>query len=107
MEGAHKRQRQIADTIHGDKEEAAAKRRRAQSGVAAAGRHGQSIQAAKAARARKGGLDLELLKKDAEEALKAGAGLVQASLEHLEEGERSWDKFVEETGMVGEHWPKS
>ena len=35
---------------------------------------------------RKGGLDLELLKKDAEEALKAGAGLVQASLEHLSRG---------------------
>ena len=48
---------------------------------------------------------MELLKKDAEEALKAGAGLVQASLEHLEEGERSWDKFVEETGMKIKSYP--
>jgi hypothetical protein len=33
-----------------------------------------------------------------DEAIKAGTGLVQASLEHLDEAERSWDKFVAEYG---------
>ena len=102
MEGAHKRQRELVDTIVGDKEEAARKRRRAQAGVAAAGRCGQSIQAA---RARKAGLDMKVINKDADDALKAGSGLVQASLEHLDEAERSWDKFVAESGMKIKSYP--
>ena len=102
MEGAHKRQRQQSDTIVGDEGEAKAKRRLAQSGVAAAGRRGQSIQVAKA---RKVKLDMKVFKKDAEDALKAGAGLVQASLEHLAEAERSWDKFVADTGMKIKSYP--
>ena len=102
MEVAHKRQRELVDTIVGDKEEAARKRRRAQAGVAAAGRCGQSIQAA---RARKAGLDMKVINKDADDALKAGSGLVQASLEHLDEAERSWDKFVAESGMKIKSYP--
>ena len=57
--------------------EAAAKRRRAQYGAAAAGRHGQSIQAA---RARNGMPDMKVLAEDAEAAMKAGNALVQASV---------------------------
>ena len=95
MEGAHKQQRQLTDMLVGDKVEAAAKRRRAQYGAAAAGRRGQSIQAA---RARKGMPDMKVLSEDAEAAMKAGNALVQASVEHLEEAERSWDKYVKESG---------
>ena len=102
MEGAHRRQRQQSDTIVGDEGEAKAKRRLAQSGVAAAGRRSQSIQVAKA---RKVKLDMKVFKKDAEDALKAGAGLVKASLEHLAEAGRSWDKFVADTGMKIKSYP--
>ena len=95
MEGAHKQQRQLTDMLVGDNLEAAAKRRRAQYGAAAAGRRGQSIQAA---RARNGMPDMKVLAEDAEAAMKAGNALVQASVEHLEEAERSWDKYVKESG---------
>ena len=67
MEGAHKRQRQLNDMIVGDKEEAAAKRRRTQHGAAAAGRRGQSIQAKQA---RNGMPDMKVLQEDAEAAMK-------------------------------------
>ena len=60
--------------------EAAKRRRRAQHGAAAAGRRGESI---KVARALNGAINLKVLEKDADEAIKAGTGLVQASLEHL------------------------
>ena len=97
MEGAHKQQRLVSDAIIvGDKVEAAKRRRRAQHGAAAAGRRGESI---KVARALNGAINLKVLEKDADEAIKAGTGLVQASLEHLDEAERSWDKFVAELGM--------
>ena len=81
MEGAHKQQRLVSDAIIvGDKVEAAKRRRRAQHGAAAAGRRGESI---KVARALNGAINLKVLEKDADEAIKAGTGLVQASLEHL------------------------
>ena len=81
MEGGHNQQRLVADAIIvGDKAEAAKMRRRAQHGAAAAGRRGESI---KVARARNGAINLKVLEKDADEAIKAGTGLVQASLEHL------------------------
>ena len=41
-----------------------------------------------------------------DEAIKAGTGLVQASLEHLDEAERSWDKFVAELGMKVRGYPQ-
>ena len=90
MEGAHKRQRQLTDVLVGDKAEADTRRLRAQHGAAAAGRRGQSIQAACA---RNGVPDMKVLAKDAEAAMKAGNALVQASVEHLEEAERSWDNI--------------
>ena len=74
MEGAHKQQRLVSDAIIvGDKVEAAKRRRRAQHGAAAAGRRGESI---KVARARNGAINLKVLEKDADEAIKAGTGLV-------------------------------
>ena len=103
MEGAHKQQRLVSDAIIvGDKVEAAKRRRRAQHGAAAAGRRGESI---KVARALNGAINLKVLEKDADEAIKAGTGLVQASLEHLDEAERSWDKFVAESGMKVRGYP--
>ena len=103
MEGAHKQQRRVSDAIIvGDKVEAAKRRRRAQHGAAAAGRRGESI---KVARALNGAINLKVLEKDADEAIKAGTGLVQASLEHLNEAERSWDKFVAESGMKVRGYP--
>ena len=81
MEGAHKQQRLMSDAIIvGDKVEAAKMLRRVQHGAAAAGRRGESI---KVARALNGAINLKVLEKDADEAIKAGTGLVQASLEHL------------------------
>ena len=44
MDGAHKRQQWTADLVVGDKDEAGAKRRRVQNGVAASGRKGQATQ---------------------------------------------------------------
>ena len=102
MEGAHKRQRQLNDMIVGDKEEAAAKRRRTQHGAAAAGRRGQSIQAKQA---RNGMPDMKVLQEDAEAAMKEGNALVQASIEHLDEAERSWDKYVEQSGTKVRGFP--
>jgi hypothetical protein len=102
MEGAHKRQRQLSEVIVGDNKEAASKRRRAQHGAAAAGRRGQTIQAVQA---RNGMPDMKILQKDAEAAMKAGNALVQASVEHLEEAERSWDKYVRESGMKVRGFP--
>jgi hypothetical protein len=40
------------------------------------------------------------VKKEVERAIQKGTSLVQASLEHLETAERSWDKFVNEGGHV-------
>ena len=105
MEGAHKQQRRVSVSdaiIVGDKVEAAKMRRRVQHGAAAAGRRGESI---KVARALNGAINLKVLEKDADEAIKAGTGLVQASLEHLDEAERSWDKFVAESGMKVRGYP--
>ena len=105
MEGAHKQQRRVSvsdATIVGDKVEAAKMRRRVQHGATAAGRRGESI---KVARALNGAINLKVLEKDADEAIKAGTGLVQASLEHLDEAERSWDKFVAESGMKVRGYP--
>ena len=76
MEGAHKQQRLVSDAIIvGDKVEAAKRRRRAQHGAAgaAAGRRGESI---KVARALNVAINLKVLEKDADEAIKAGTGLV-------------------------------
>ena len=42
--------------------------------------------------------DMKVLAEDAEAAMTAGNALVQASVEHLEEAERSWDKYVKESG---------
>ena len=44
MDGAHKRQQRTADLVVGDKDEAGAKRRCVQNGVAASGRKGQATQ---------------------------------------------------------------
>ena len=84
MEGAHKQQRRVSDAIIvGGKVEAAKMRRRVLCTAlccSCSGRRGESI---KVARARNGAINLKVLEKDADEAIKAGTGLVQASLEHL------------------------
>ena len=96
MDGAHKRQRMTADVVVGDKDEAAAKRQRVQRGVAASGRPGQALQV----RAASGGAIPEEVRSEVAKAMQAGSALVQASIEHLETAERSWDDWVAEHGVV-------
>ena len=101
MDGAHKRQRWTSDLVVGDEGEAGAKRQRVQHGVAAAGRKGQATQIRAAAGA---GIPAEV-RKEVAKAMEAGSALVQASLEHLETAERSWDKWVAENAVVIKKFP--
>ena len=101
MDGAHKRQRMTADVVVGDKDEAAAKRQRVQRGVAASGRPGQALQV----RAASGGAIPEEVRSEVAKAMQAGSALVQASIEHLETAERSWDDWVAEHGVVIKKYP--
>ena len=90
MDGAHKRQRQTSDLVVGDEDEAGAKRQRVQNGVATAGRKGQATPDPGGVswyRSRRG-------TKEVAKAMQAGSALVQASLEHLQTAERSWDTWV-------------
>ena len=96
MDGAIKRQRQTADLVVGDKGEAGAKRQRVQRGVAASGRRGQATQI----RAAAAGSIPAVVRKEVAKAMEAGSALVQASLEHLQTAERSWDKWVAENAVV-------
>jgi len=106
MEGGHSRGRRLKDVVVGSKAEAATRRRRAQQGVAAAGRRGQAVQLARAERA-----DASKTKKDkaiakeVERAMQQGTGLVQAALEHLDTAERSWDRFVKMGGHTVDGYP--
>ena len=92
MDGAHKRQRQTSDLMVGDTVEAGAKRQRVQRGVAALGRRGQTMQIRAVAGA---GIPAEV-QNEVARAMETGSALLQASLEHLETAERSWDKWVAE-----------
>ena len=86
MDGAHKRQQRTADLVVGDKDEAGAKRRRVQNGVATSGRKGQATQ-----------IPAEV-QKEVAKAMRAGSALVQASLEQLQSAERSWDNWLADGG---------
>ena len=106
MEGAHKGGRTLKEVVVGSKAEAAARRQRAQQGAAAAGRVGQAVK-----RAREKSSPSANSKEDKEVAaevarsMKKSNGLVQAAVEHLETAERSWDKFVSESGIVVDGFP--
>ena len=45
------------------------------------------------------------VQKEVARAMETGSALVQASLEHLATAERSWDKWVAESGTVIEQYP--
>ena len=90
MDGAHKRQRRTSDLVVGDEGEAGAKRQRVQNGVAAARRKGQATQIRAAS---PGTVPVEV-RTEVAKAMQDGSALVQASLEHLQTAERSWDKWV-------------
>ena len=106
MEGAHKQQRLVSDAIIvGDKVEAAKRRRRAQHGAAAAGRRGESIND-------QGGASAQWCyqpegagegrRRGDQGGHGIGAGVARAP---LDEAERSWDKFVAESGMKVRGYP--
>ena len=101
MDGAHKRQRQLRGVVVGDAVEAGAKRQRVQRGVAAAGRKGQATQIGAAAA---NNISAEV-REEVAKAMEAGSSLVQASIEHLETAERSWDKWIVEHGIVVRKFP--
>ena len=100
MEGAHKQQRQLTDMLVGDNVERPPRRDGVRSMVQLqlVGAARASRQHVRSTRARNGMPDMKVLAEDAEAAMKAGNALVQASVEHLEEAERSWDKYVKESG---------
>jgi len=101
MDGAHKRQRRTADLVVGDKGEAGVKRQRVQRGVAASGRKGQATQIRAAATCS----IPAVVREEVAKAMQAGSALVQASLEHLQTAERSWDKWVMENGVEINKYP--
>ena len=45
------------------------------------------------------------VRKEVARAMETGSALVQASLEHLEAAERSWDKWITESGIVIQRYP--
>ena len=104
MEGAHRAGRSLKDVIVGSKATAKLQRGRAQQGVAAAGRRAQAVQIARGTTNEKSAED-KAIDKEVERAMKAGTGLVQAALEHLDTAERSWDRFVEQGGHVIDGYP--
>ena len=101
MDGAHKRQRRTTDLVVGDEGEAGAKRHRVQHGVAAAGRKGQAT----AIRAASLGTVPVEVRTEVAQAMQAGSALVQASLEHLQTAERSWDKWVADHSVRVNNYP--
>ena len=101
MDGAHKRQQRTADLVVGDKDEAGAKRRRVQNGVAASGRKGQATQIRAATTCT---IPAEV-QKEVAKAVQAGSALVQASLEQLQSAERSWDNWLAEHGVWVDKYP--
>ena len=101
MDGAHKRQRRTSDLVVGDEGEAGAKRQRVQNGVAASGRIGQATLIRGASL---GTVPIEV-RKEVAKAMQCGSALVQASLEHLQTAERSWDMWVAEHSVRVNKYP--
>ena len=102
IEGAHSNGRVAGGVVEGDAVEAATNRRRAQDGMAALGRKGKAVKAAKKSKARASTVQEEAedaIRSEVQRAMTAGANLVQASLEHLEEGERMWDEWAARCGV--------
>ena len=87
----------------GAKAEAAARRKSVQHGVAAAGRKGKATQLGHARRAKT--KEDVAIDNEVERAMKKNKALVQASVEHLETAERSWDRYVENGGIVIRRYP--
>jgi len=100
VEGSHTGGRQVNDVVVGSQAAAASQRRQAQQGAAASARIGQAtrLAAAKATEARE-------IAKEVARARKQGTALVQASLERLQTAERSWDKHVDDGGVVIDGYP--
>ena len=90
--------------VVGSKSEASARQKRAQCGAAASGRRGQAVQIARAKVAEASSED-KAVEEEVARAMQQGNGLVQATLEHLETAERSWDRFVELGGEVIDGYP--
>ena len=84
MDGAHRGGRTVNGVVKGSKAVATGNRQRAQNGAGAAGRRGQTVQRARAVGKRKD----QTIAKEVERSMKAGAALVQASIEHLDTAER-------------------
>ncbi|EOD38198.1 hypothetical protein EMIHUDRAFT_98068 [Emiliania huxleyi CCMP1516] len=104
MEGAHRGGRRVKGGVVGSKSEASARQKRAQCGAAASGRRGQAVQIARAKVAEASSED-KAVEEEVARAMQQGNGLVQATLEHLETAERSWDRFVELGGEVIDGYP--
>lgn len=100
VEGSHTGGRQVNGVVVGSQAAAASQRRQAQQGAAASARIGQAtrLAAAKATEAR-------AIAKEVARARKQGTALVQASLERLQTAERSWDKHVDDGGVVIDGYP--
>ena len=101
MDGAHAKQRVTAEAVYADKQEAAAKRQGVQHGVAASGRKGQATSI----RAASNGTVPKAVQDEVARAMKSSSALVQASLEHLETAERSWEKWLSENNIVVKRYP--
>ena len=108
MEGEHRGGRRVKGGVIGSKSDAAALRRCAQRGAAAAARRGQAVQLARATQGPCSAAtlkDKKAIQKEVARAMKQGTGLVQAALEHLDTAEHSWDRFVELGGHVIDGYP--
>jgi hypothetical protein len=106
MEGAHE------GTEHGNERVAVgspavaeAQRQRAQTGVAAQGRKGKRVAVATSRLAGKKTRQESDVEAEVARAMTQGNSLVQASLEHLAEGERLWGRWIEKSGTVIKGFP--
>jgi len=96
MEGAHEGARTHGEVVVGVAAVAASQRLEAQGGVAGEGRVGRRVAAANS--------EVEVAA-EVERAMKQGTALVQASLEHLDEAKRSWERWLVSSGTVVETFP--
>jgi hypothetical protein len=107
MEGVHEGTKHASEHILGSPAVARAQRERSQTGVAAEGRKANRVAAATRLdeQARAATTEESEVAAEVARALKQGTALVQASLAHLADGERLWERWVKKSGAVFDGFP--
>ena len=107
MEGVHEGALHATELIVGSPAVARAQRQRSQTGVAAEGRTGKRVAAATRPddQARVATREESEVEAEVSRAMKEGSALVQASLAHLADAERLWERWVMKSSVVIKGFP--